>query len=326
MRLGPVDRLILFGGGDCLAQLALAAPLPVTVVTAPRHHREGLVLDKQTLGDFLNSNKIKHVVVEHLKDFDLPALAINAMGLSLGSAWIFGSSHIEMFGGRLLNAHGSRLPADRGGGGFSWRILMGDAVGVSLVHQIDKSLDTGAILEYEDYIYPASCRRPADYYEYSCRKYVPFLLSVIERIKEGAEFEKCMQPEYLSTYWPRLSTSVHGFIDWSWPCDQIDRFICAFDEPYAGAMTYFNGAKVHLKSSRLHLSEGNCHHFQAGLVFRVSREGIFVAADRGTVIIQRVVDENGLDIIGSIKTGYRFHTPADCISQALMTKVSYGPS
>ena len=71
------------------------------------------------------------------------------------------------------------------------------------------------------------------------------------------------QLEYLSIYWPRLSTEHHGYVDWSWSLKDIERFICAFDEPYPGASTYIGSRKVHLKEGYADFNDGLFHPFQS---------------------------------------------------------------
>ena len=39
------------------------------------------------------------------------------------------------------------------------------------------------------------------------------------------------QDEKNSSYWPRLNSKIHGWIDWSWSPKEISDFIKAFDDP-----------------------------------------------------------------------------------------------
>ena len=34
-----------------------------------------------------------------------------------------------------------------------------------------------------------------------------------------------------STYWPRIDTESHGWINWNWSGEEILNFIKAFDDP-----------------------------------------------------------------------------------------------
>ena len=57
------------------------------------------------------------------------------------------------------------------------------------------------------------------------------------------------QINYMSSYWPRLSSEINGWIDWNISGLDLELFIRAFDNPYKGAMTNWRGEKVYIKNS-----------------------------------------------------------------------------
>jgi methionyl-tRNA formyltransferase len=130
----------------------------------------------------------------------------------------------------------------------------------------------------------------------------------------------------LSTYWPRLSTHHHGFIDWSWSAADLERFICAFDDPYAGASTYWNGQRVRLK--RVFSDAGlTFHPFQSGIVYRKTADTLWVAASGGGLALQSVSnDDDGLDCRAKVRLGDRFSTPAAVLEQAQEFRAIFLPS
>ena len=83
-----------------------------------------------------------------------------------------------------------------------------------------------------------------------------------------------------STYWPRLSTEINGYIDWNMSTSNIIKFINAFDDPYEGCKTFLNKKVVYFKSVEIYKIEKNYHPFQKGLVFRINEKGIFIAANQ----------------------------------------------
>jgi len=91
--------------------------------------------------------------------------------ISLGSRLIFNSEAVEFFKNNLINFHGTRLPYDSGGGGFSWKIMRQDRIDNQLVHVIDSGIDTGPIIHYQSSIYPKDCIIPLDFENYSLKKY-----------------------------------------------------------------------------------------------------------------------------------------------------------
>lgn len=119
-----------------------------------------------------------------------------------------------------------------------------------------------------------------------------------------------------SSYFPRLHTRTHGYIDWSWDTDEIESFICAFDDPYDGASTFIEGRRVFLKSVRRDKGERGFHSFMSGLVYRKERGKIFVATKRGGIVISKVLNARGIDVLQEIELGQRLYTPYSYLEQA----------
>lgn len=325
--LGPVDRLILFGGGvvlERLAERAHRAGLPTTAVLSPRHASELADGEGVTIADRLRQIVPTHVVADIA---DLPfGDTSRALGVSLGAAWIFGPAFIEKnFSGRLLNSHGRRLPQDRGGGGYSWQILMGNRLGFCLAHLVDRGVDTGPIIALDEFLYPAGCRIPSDFERVSNERNESFLWALVESVRDRPrEFATLPQPEHLSTYWPRLHADTHGWIDWQLPVDLLDRSICAFDDPYPGARTTWRGRPIRLKRSTVDRSDGDFHPFQSGLVYRTNGRWLCIAAKGATLIVESVLDDAGASILAEIGVGERLATPQARLEETTQ-RVFYSP-
>ena len=335
MNFGKINQYVLFGGGELLCQTAKQLTkefYSVFVVTSERHSIEPITFDETnntiSFKEFLISNNIDYVISKEIAHDPnvINKITENTIGISFGAAWIFKKPFIDLFTGRLLNCHGARLPQDRGAGGFSWRIMRGEKSGVSLIHQIDIGVDTGNIIIFEEYIFPHSCRYPIDYQKYSIKKYKKLLNNFFSLVKEEKSFISVSQPEYLSTYWPRLATDVHGYIDWNWALYDIEKFICAFDDPYNGASTFLNGKKIRLKNCSLSFNDGVFHPFQKGLIYRISDETIFVSTEQGTLIVNSVLDESGADIKQNLHLGERFYTPIRFLEEAKQFRAIYLPT
>ncbi len=316
--LGPIRRLLLLGGGDLLSRLVEQgrnSKLKVDVLTSPRHAEE-TVAGGRRLADSLAALGIKPTVIT---DFDEPenAALIGDMGatfaLSIGAAWIFRPDKIDQwFGGKLFNLHGTRLPQNRGGGGYSWQILMGNRFGFCQLHQVDAGTDTGPIVASEEFIFPHSCRVPKDYADYATERNLRFMGDLLASIRGAArDFTPCPQAEYLSTYWPRLHTPTQAWIDWRWSAPNIERFICAFDEPYDGAQTSWRGRTVRLKQAFANAEDGMFHPFQAGLVYRNNGRWLCIACEGGSVVVERIEGEGGESLMSSVRVGDAFATPPE---------------
>ena len=331
MEIGQIRGLVLIGGGEILLELcrwARETNVDVLVVTSPRHANEqlpsgiNLRLSLQTL-------EISFIEVE---DIDSPIIAKflteaeDWLFLSLGAAWIFKNVTIKnVFRDQLLNVHGTRLPTNRGGGGFSWQIMMGNRFGFSLIHKVDGGIDTGPIIAFEEYLFPHSCRIPKDFEEVYKAKTIDFIKSFISKAcTERVIYGEISQVEYLSTYWPRLHADLNGWINWNWSAIEIERYILAFDEPYAGAQTLFNGKQVRLKSVCLSPQDALFHPYQTGIIYRVSKNWICVAVGGNSLIVESVVDQNGNSVFDTIKPGDRFVTPSKHLEDSF-SRVIYTP-
>lgn len=305
------------------------AGLSVFVVTSQRHSLEPITINDKSVSliDLLKEHAIEFAISKEIATDSnvIHGITSNTLGISFGAAWIFKKPFIDLFKGRLLNCHGARLPQDRGAGGFSWRILRNERVGVSLIHQIDPGIDTGNVILFEEYIYPNWCRLPIEYQAYSTQQNEKLLDQFFDLIKAEKSFVSISQQEYFSSYWPRLATDVHGYIDWNWDLKDIERFICAFDDPYKGASTFVNGDKVRLKKCCSSSHDGLFHPFQKGFIYRISRSTIFVATDQGSLLVDSVLDENGVDIKEKLRIGERLYTPSKFLEEAKQFRAIYTP-
>ena len=86
-----------------------------------------------------------------------------------------------------------------------------------------------------------------------------------------------------------------------------ERFILAFDEPYAGAQAFWNNKPVHLKSCQLHGGEPRLADWQAGTIIRKG-DGFLVVGlrDGWSLIIEQVRDQTGQDVLAKVREGDRF--------------------
>ncbi len=333
VNFGKIGHCILFGGGSLLAHLVKKLKqegFSVFVVTSDRHADERIAVEAQSISlmEFLKKNRVDFTVAGDISTDAgvISRITDQTIGISFGAAWIFKKEFIDLFKGRLLNCHGSRLPENRGGGGFSWRILRGDRAGASVLHRIDPGIDTGDILFSEEYVFPDQCRLPADYQAYSIERYRKFFDRFFASIKAERSFTATPQQERSSSYWPRLVTDIHGYIDWSWSLQNIERHIRAFDDPYAGASTFVDGRKVRLKKVGLSSADGLFHPFQNGLIYRISENSVFVATKEGTLVIKTVLYEGGLEITDQLRVGERFHTPMQFLEEAKHFRAIYTPN
>lgn len=322
-----VRKIVLFGGGEtlaCACGLIRESGLSLLVVSSQRHLSDP-VEDSAPLSRFLKEREIPYLDCSDTKKLDFERdFGSDVVGVSIGAPWIFGRRIISHFEGRLLNLHSTPLPLYRGGASYSWMVLQGDRRGASVLHQVSPRIDAGEIALCVEYEYPECCVTPRDYSDYSREQDIRLMQKLITVCSEGGSLSTRAQDESHATYFPRLATDIHGYIDWSWTACDIARFAAAFDEPYAGASTFLGANRVRFKQCE-YVREQVFHPFQAGLVFRISAGALLVATREGAVRVGMVLDTSGADITSSVALGSRFHTPHALLDRALAVTVSYTP-
>lgn len=328
MNFGNIDRILLLGGGDVLTRLATqlkAKKKDVVVITSPRHLDGELIETKKTLRDALDSLKIPYVVSEELThDPKVTSLITpKTLGLSFGAAWIFRKEFIDRFDGKLLNSHGARLPFDRGGGFLSWSIMRGERLSCHLLHQVTVGVDRGPIVYVREFVFPNHCRIVDEHFRYYIGENVGFVSEFLALVEKGHIFALSEQPDYLGTYWPRLSTENQGWLNWSWTREEILSFICAFDDPYQGVSTLIGDERVYIKKAFPITTDGTFHPFQQGLVYRKSKDAIFVVSKEGGIGISELRDSNGKDLRSTVKLGDRLFTPSEMLDAAMQYRAVY---
>ncbi len=274
------------------------------------------------------AHKIFDKIDKNLYDFISDNYKIDkTLFISLGSRLIFDKKFISFTKGNLINFHGARLPYDSGGGGFSWRIMREDKIDNQLVHLIDSGIDTGPVITHNSSIYPKWCKIPIDYEEHSTKLFLKFYEDFIKKIKNGKSFQLKHQMDYIGRYNPRLSSVENSFIDWNFQPRELYSFINSFDEPYIGATTFLNNGnceKVHLKNVHLHGGDSSNHPFMTGLISRHDKKWIVVSTGgKYSLLVEKVLNEKGENILHKIKAGDRFYTPQEYLDNSFSKRVVY---
>lgn len=334
IKIGIVKKIIFFGGGalllDCTKE-ALKRKIKVFVFSVERLLNEKIMEDgsltlKEILtredipffeiSDINNSKKLKSIVSE------------DTLGLGFGETHTFNKDTIKLFNDKLFDFMIIKLPQYRGGAHFTWQILRSDRTGCWNIQVINEKMvpgvcASGEILKSRKYAIPKWAKTPAEYFRIAHQEGIKLFTEFFDEIKSGKEFKLITLKEHTSSYYPRLFTLKHGLINWSWSADNIERFICAFDGPYAGASTFLNKKRVFLKNCAIDSREGKFHPFISGLIYRIYENKVFIASCDGAVIVKKVLDERGKDITRFLKVGQRFYTPYKYLEGAMLFKANY---
>jgi methionyl-tRNA formyltransferase len=320
LSIGPIRNVILLGASSTcfpvIKSLCESREVNCIVITSPDQRQAAPTMPADIVTNDLSSTECADALSGRL-------IEGKKLALSFGARWIIDKNARDgLFGGLVLNSHGTRLPNDRGGGGFSWRIMRGDRIGTLVLHLMDDGIDTGPIVVSEEYILPRQMQTPAEHEEYYFQELSRFACNFLERvISSTCHFEVQPQLNFSATYYPRLHTATHGWIDWSWPSADIERFILAFDEPHPGARTCWRNETVVLRSCQLHVGEIGHHPFQRGLVVRNNQKWLTIAlGGEHCLLVSDARDENGRDLLPRIKEGDRLFTPQSMLDKATMTR------
>jgi len=170
MNFGKIKHFLLFGGGQLLFDLARELANgnhSVHVVTSRRHALSSVNFQTETmeLVEALRSIHIPYTATANIKNSDEISglVADHTLGISISAEWIFDKEFISKFQGRLVNMHGTRLPAHRGGGELSWAIMQGDQSGGATLHMLNVRIDAGAVVASKQFTFPDQCTTSADY-------------------------------------------------------------------------------------------------------------------------------------------------------------------
>ena len=213
----------------------------------------------------------------------------NALGISIGSPFIFTDDDINFFLGNLVNSHGAPLPDYRGGGGFSWRILNNDRRGACLIHKVSRGIDTGKVIFKHSFLFDNGEKIPVDYMARQAieetNRTIPFLKQLIQGDELPDVSDNSKLTSY-STYFPRLSTDIHGVIDWDCNIHDVVATIHAFSHPYSGAQTCLQGHRLRIFDCEI-IDNRFWHSFCRGIVLNSDKTRILIACNGGTLKVLR---------------------------------------
>jgi len=334
IKIGPIDTIIFFGGGQFLLNCALESirrGYKIYIFAARRHLQEIIDYESnKSMEDVLKSEDIQFFQASDINTSKelKKIITKTTLGIGIGEIFTFNKEIIELFNNKIFDFMTIKLPQYRGGAHFTWQILRHDKIGGWYVQVINEEMipgrfDTGEILMKMEYHLPKNSKIPRDYFKAAEDNGLILFKKFIEKISNNEEFILSKLKEEYSVYFPRLNTIKHGFIDWSWNSNEIYRFICAFDDPYPGSSTFLGKKRVFLKKSSINSNDSDFHPFMAGLIYRIYDDVVYIATRDKGIIIQECLDEEGNDIMDSLKIGQRFFTPRKYLEEAMIFNAEY---
>jgi len=322
-----MKTIVFFGGGELLISIIDALHRfkydKIFIYTSKRHVNEKVRSNKR-LKNFLIKKKCNFIVKNELKISEIKARFNfkKIICISVGSPWLFNSNFIKKLKYNIYNIHGSDLPVGRGGGGFTWQILQEGFFGYISIHQLSSGIDKGNII-FKEKFNRKNCKSPLEFQKIYIKKATILFMKFFKKIIKNKKIMGKKQNEKISTYWPRLNTQLHGWINWDWNAEEIYKFIKAFSDPYLGAHTTINNKIVYVKECELEKTK-KFHPFQSGLVYRKDKKNLFISAKNGSLLVKKIFDKNGNSIQKNfIKLGDRFFTPNKKLEEAKKKRIFY---
>lgn len=324
--LGTMPEMLVFiGGGELMLdaiEMARRRGFGARAILAPRHAAE-MLPDGRTMVEALAVAGVDYAVVvspDEIIGHDLLRLNMGRkMALCFGPAWVFPNALLAKFECGMFNYNGIPVPEYLGGAHFTWQILNGDRQSGCFIQRVTADLDRGGIVFHRFQDIPNTARVPADYFYWNRKFGRTFLEDYFDSLARGSlpvetSFESVAGRRL---YFPRLNTRENGWIDWDWSGEAILSFCNAFDAPYVGASTYYEGRWVHLRGARMitGASVRRFHPYCSGLIVAVGHGDASIATSAGLLLIERIVCANsGVPI--SVVQGHRFHTDSERLRAA----------
>ncbi|WUH99877.1 methionyl-tRNA formyltransferase [Spirillospora sp. NBC_00431] len=196
-----------------------------------------------------------------------------------------------------LNVHDSLLPAYAGFSPVIWALINGEReVGVT-AHMMDEELDAGDIVVQR--AVPVGPKDTAtDLFHRTVDLITPIVHESLALIASG-ETDFTPQDRSKASFFHKRSIEDSN-IDWTWPAEDLERFVRAQSDPYPNAFTFYKGERVRvLKAS---VSRG-IYGGTPGRVFIPEGDGVVIVAGaearRGRshgLVIEQVRTEDGDDL------------------------------
>lgn len=195
-----------------------------------------------------------------------------------------------------LNLHDSLLPKFTGFSPVIWALISGASEVGLTAHRMDEGLDTGDVL-----VQQAVAIGPRDTSTQLVQATIDIIPEVLSEALELIESgDAIWTPQDLAdrTFFHKRA-EIDDRIDWTWPAEDIDRFVRALVDPYPNAYTYFKGQRLRIVQA----SVSQCRYGGTpGRVFIREGNGMVIVAgpdahrggNRG-LVIERLRTDDGIE-------------------------------
>jgi len=140
-----------------------------------------------------------------------------------------------------LNLHDSLLPKFTGFSPVLWALISGESEFGLTVHRMDEGLDTGDIL--------VARSLPIGPTDTGTELVLRGMELIPDALREALDALESGNPQWRPqrkaerTYFHKRSER-DSLIDWSWPAQDLERFVRALSEPYPRAFSFYRGERI----------------------------------------------------------------------------------
>lgn len=194
-----------------------------------------------------------------------------------------------------LNLHDSLLPKFTGFSPVLWALISGEPEFGLTVHKMDDGLDTGDILvQHSLPIGPTDTG--TDLVLRGLDLIPAALAEALGALQSGTAVWR-PQSKAERTYWHKRSEH-DSLIDWSWPAEDLERFVRALSDPYPRAFTFYQCQRIEVLQARV--SEA-CYGGTPGRVIVQEEGGVVVCGpnayrgDNRGLVITRLRSTDGVE-------------------------------
>jgi methionyl-tRNA formyltransferase len=147
-----------------------------------------------------------------------------------------------------LNLHDSLLPKFTGFSPVLWALISGESEFGMTIHRMDNGLDTGDILIQRSL--PIGPMDTGTELVMRGMDLIPGALrDALAALESGTAVWR-PQNKAERTYFHKRSER-DSLIDWTWPAEDLERFVRALSDPYPRAFTFYRGKRIEVLEARV---------------------------------------------------------------------------
>ena len=322
MKFIKFNHIVVFGGSQLVLEflkLLKKKKIKFDYFTNKRQLND-ILINNLSLRDNLKKNKINFYITEDINKnkFIEKIFTKKSLGIGIGQPWKYKAKLLKLMNPNLVDFMGIPMPTYRGGAHYTWMILNKNRDGGCFLQNVDgESLqgykDTNKYFLKKSYIYPTKLINPKDYFKYSCKIELKFLITFLNKINNRSSFNLRELNKKDSILFPRLISKINSYINWDLNISEIVRFINAFSDPYPGGQTFLNKKKIYLKNAEIY-KKNNFHSFTSGIITNIFENKLFICARGG--IFSATYNYSNSNKVRQLKVGERFNTNIKYLQQS----------